>query len=280
MKTLYTKIDKYRDINPSFFSLIALSGIAQKSIFMLFLTSSTLMISGVNTAMAKGKAPFKAGSLSKKKCKVTSGMHKGKKGHYTEGSKRKSCVGSWGGQRCHVGQKSSCKNLKKQRAPFVVHYNGTAPKTNGNYTPITDSKPSSQSYTPIGDSKPSSQSYTPITRYYLFPRYYANKSVEIPNDNYIPLGDRSKNILTGSDGDEKVFVTTDILKEYFNLPNQSNFKECGFGVCVCSGEYNCDDLFSYECNDKTTKGACSGSGENTTCMCYPKDQSNSHIGSF
>lgn len=81
--------------------------------------------------------------------------------------------------------------------------------------------------------------------------------------------ERLKGISTGLTGKKKVSRIINSIRGNLRPSFSKNFKDCGFGVCICTGDEDCDDLFSNECRDYSSGGSCSGSGDNTICVCYP-----------
>jgi len=60
------------------------------------------------------------------------------------------------------------------------------------------------------------------------------------------------------------------IKQGLRSFKKNNYKDCDSGVCICTGDDDCDDLFSNECRDYSSGGSCAGSGASTVCICYPK----------
>lgn len=46
-------------------------------------------------------------------------------------------------------------------------------------------------------------------------------------------------------------------------------KICDQDICVCTGDADCNSVFSRECRDPKTNGACSDSAGVTICFCRP-----------
>lgn len=81
--------------------------------------------------------------------------------------------------------------------------------------------------------------------------------------------ERLKGISDGPTGYQEVSRTIGVIRGGLRPTLSNNFKDCGFGVCVCTGDSDCNDLFSNECRDYSSGGSCAGSGESTICVCYP-----------
>lgn len=50
----------------------------------------------------------------------------------------------------------------------------------------------------------------------------------------------------------------------------NNFIGCSGDLCICTGDRDCNDLFSGQCKSPSSGGACAGSGASTICYCTPK----------
>lgn len=70
---------------------------------------------------------------------------------------------------------------------------------------------------------------------------------------------RLKRIATGRQG----------LSKVNRAVGPSNLVGCDGGLCICTGDSDCNDLFSKECSSHSSGGACAGSGASTICYCTP-----------
>lgn len=73
--------------------------------------------------------------------------------------------------------------------------------------------------------------------------------------------DRANAILIGAQGRNTVLNT--IKSHTLNY-------SCSFNICACSGDIDCNDMFTGACRSPTTNGSCSGSGSSTRCTCNPR----------
>lgn len=77
--------------------------------------------------------------------------------------------------------------------------------------------------------------------------------------NRVPKS-RMKTITAGSRG----------MRNVKRVVGTSNFKGCDGNLCICTGDKDCNDLFSGECSSPSSGGSCAGSGSSTICICNPK----------
>lgn len=73
--------------------------------------------------------------------------------------------------------------------------------------------------------------------------------------------DRAEAIIVGAEGRNNVLNSITSHKLNYS---------CSFKICSCSGDVDCNDMFSGACRSPTTNGSCSGSGSSTVCTCNPR----------
>jgi hypothetical protein len=51
---------------------------------------------------------------------------------------------------------------------------------------------------------------------------------------------------------------------------RTNYIGCSGTLCICTGDRDCNDLFSGQCKSPSSGGSCAGSGSGTICYCTPR----------
>jgi hypothetical protein len=92
----------------------------------------------------------------------------------------------------------------------------------------------------------------------------ANMAVKSSNSlirslNRVPQS-RVKRITTGARG----------MRNVNRVIGSSNLVGCSGDLCICTGDKDCNDLFSGKCSSPSSGGSCAGSGSTTICYCNPK----------
>ncbi|MEH6726876.1 MAG: hypothetical protein V7703_12010 [Hyphomicrobiales bacterium] len=77
--------------------------------------------------------------------------------------------------------------------------------------------------------------------------------------NRVPKS-RVKRITTGARG----------MRNVNRVIGSSKFVGCSGDLCICTGDKDCNDLFSGKCSSPSSGGSCAGSGSGTICYCTPK----------
>ncbi len=60
------------------------------------------------------------------------------------------------------------------------------------------------------------------------------------------------------------------MRNVKRIVGSSNFVGCSGDLCICTGDKDCNDLFSGKCSSPSSGGSCAGSGSSTICYCNPK----------
>ncbi|SOE19026.1 hypothetical protein SAMN05877838_3976 [Hoeflea halophila] len=77
--------------------------------------------------------------------------------------------------------------------------------------------------------------------------------------NRVPRS-RVKSIMAGKRG----------MRDVNRVIGSSKFIGCEGNLCICTGDKDCNDLFSGKCSSPSSGGSCAGSGSSTICYCTPK----------
>ncbi len=77
--------------------------------------------------------------------------------------------------------------------------------------------------------------------------------------NRVPKS-RLKHITAGARG----------MRDVSSVVGSSKFIGCEGNLCICTGDKDCNDLFSGKCKSPSSGGSCAGSGSSTICYCTPK----------
>lgn len=77
--------------------------------------------------------------------------------------------------------------------------------------------------------------------------------------NRVPKN-RVKRITTGVRG----------MRNVNRVVGSSKFIGCSGDLCICTGDKDCNELFSGKCSSPSSGGSCAGSGSGTICYCTPK----------
>jgi hypothetical protein len=234
-----------------------------KIIHSIYLIAFILFFATFQTTIA---APINSnGATEGGKCTVSSGSNKGKSGTYSKDNwGNMHCEGDWGSTECRPEKngKAKCQDAKLDQPNTSNRFDQKImpPNNSGMATdPINQPTASDK----ILENQPS-----PTNAGKLAPP--SNTSTDHLAKQLTAVDKtRLKGITTGKIARKEVSKTVKALKKLKPVSADTNFKGCGFGICICTGDEDCNDLFTNECSEYSTGGVCTGSGDNTVCVCYP-----------